>query len=346
MRPRVNPLAHGRIAPKRYGSLNKQHMKKTLIFILLISSFYAQSQNSYNNIKDLIINIENNDKQNTKSIMDNIKLFSEVGLDQIDIDLLLKGPLLGTLLIKISSDKQPTYQDLYNEFQKLKETEEYSKIHSSYEKTNKIENKSVNYRNWENDKQLLIDLNFSTTEIEQIRLLVEKNIDTSKTYKSLIFEFEANKKQVNSLKSESLFEFYNEINIDSLLVECKKHNKPIILYFTGYNCINCRKIEQFVLIEDKISKKLLNDFLFISIYTDNYTLLEKNKWYVSKVSKKNIKTIGEKNSDYQITKFGMNTLPLFICLNSENKIIGQADYLKDINKFEFFLNDCLKNYNK
>ena len=79
-------------------------MKKTLIFILLISIIYAQYQNSYNNIKDSIINIENNDKQNMKSIIDNIKLFSEVGLDQIDIDLLLKGPLLGTLLI-IDADK-------------------------------------------------------------------------------------------------------------------------------------------------------------------------------------------------------------------------------------------------
>jgi thiol:disulfide interchange protein len=98
----------------------------------------------------------------------------------------------------------------------------------------------------------------------------------------------------------------------------KKVGKPILLDFTGWGCVNCRKMEEQVWSDPKVLASLKNDFVLISLYVDEREELEESEKYVSKTTLKNINTIGNKWSDFQIEHFKSNSQPQYLILNHES----------------------------
>jgi thiol:disulfide interchange protein len=98
----------------------------------------------------------------------------------------------------------------------------------------------------------------------------------------------------------------------------KEVGKPILLDFTGWGCVNCRKMEDQVWSDPTVLARLKNDFVVISLYVDEREELAEQEKYVSEVTGKKIRTIGNKWSDFQIEHFKSNSQPQYLILGHES----------------------------
>ena len=127
----------------------------------------------------------------------------------------------------------------------------------------------------------------------------------------------------------------------------KIQNKPVLLDFTGYACVNCRKMEERVWSDPKVLQVLKNELVLISLYVDDKKDLPKAEQYVSETTGKKIKTIGNKWSDFQIKKYKANAQPYYIILDhsgdSMNKPTG---YTPDIDAYLSWLQKGINTYKR
>ncbi len=109
------------------------------------------------------------------------------------------------------------------------------------------------------------------------------------------------------------------------LAYAKMVNKPIMLDFTGHACVNCRKMENNVWSDVNVLKILKNQVVIISLYVDDKRELPKNEQFISKTTGSEIETIGDKWTDFMISKYNTNTQPLYVLtdLQGNNLNIGQ-----------------------
>nr|WP_317632864.1 cytochrome c biogenesis protein CcdA [uncultured Flavobacterium sp.] len=126
----------------------------------------------------------------------------------------------------------------------------------------------------------------------------------------------------------------------------KSINKPVMLDFTGFACVNCRKMEDYVWSDARILTLLQNDVVLISLYVDDKRELPENERYISPETGKKIKTIGQKWSDFQITRYKANAQPYYLVLDNEgNSLTEPAGYMPDISEYETWLKDGIEKYN-
>lgn len=123
-------------------------------------------------------------------------------------------------------------------------------------------------------------------------------------------------------------------DVDEAIAAAKIANKPILLDFTGWSCANCRKMENEVWSKPEVLKRLKEDFILVSLYVDDKTPLLVEERYTNKNGEK-IKTIGEKNLDYEVSNFGINAQPLYKFIGLDSKPLSsiQYGYDPDIQKF-------------
>lgn len=114
----------------------------------------------------------------------------------------------------------------------------------------------------------------------------------------------------------------------------KEMKKPIMLDFTGHSCANCRKMEEQVWKDENVLKRIKENFVLVSLYVDESTELPASEQYVNSKGDK-ITTVGEKNLDYEITKFGFNAQPLYMFLDLQGKPLSNIKYGYDSNVEKF-----------
>jgi len=110
---------------------------------------------------------------------------------------------------------------------------------------------------------------------------------------------------------------------DKGLVYAKKVNKPIMLDFTGFACVNCRKMENTVWSDRQILTLLKNEVIIISLYVDDKRDLPKGEQFVSKETGSVIETIGDKWTDFMISKYKTNTQPLYVLTDLKGNSLNQ-----------------------
>ena len=131
------------------------------------------------------------------------------------------------------------------------------------------------------------------------------------------------------------------------LAYAKKVGKPILLDFTGHACVNCRKMEDFVWSKPEILSILKDQVVLVSLYVDDKRELPKEEQYVSKETGKEIVTIGNKWSDYQITRYKNNAQPYYIILDSDgNDITQQIGYTPDADEYKKWLEEGISKFKK
>ncbi len=119
-------------------------------------------------------------------------------------------------------------------------------------------------------------------------------------------------------KHAGLNEWYD---YDQALQISKELKKPVIIDFTGWNCANCRKMEQEVWSNPEVHKRLQNDFVLLELYVDEKQELPKEQQTISSFSGKKINTIGNKNSDYEASKFNVNSQPYYVIINAKGDVL-------------------------
>lgn len=124
----------------------------------------------------------------------------------------------------------------------------------------------------------------------------------------------------------------------------KKEKMPVMLDFTGFGCVNCRKMEGAVFQDEKV-KNLLKNFVVISLVVDDRTKLAQEMEVFENGKTKILRTVGEKNSYLQRHKFGANAQPFYVLLSEDGKPLAEAySYDENVDKFIKFLQKVLKNY--
>ena len=139
-------------------------------------------------------------------------------------------------------------------------------------------------------------------------------------------------------------------NFEEGVAAAKENNKPILLDFTGWACVNCRKMEENVWSDPEIYRTLKDDYILISLYVDDnekelpkaaqFDFLKEN----GKIKK--IKTYGDKWSTFQIVNFKNASQPYYILMNSALEILNSSQQYTDRDTYYNWLQEGLKNFRK
>jgi thiol:disulfide interchange protein DsbD len=136
---------------------------------------------------------------------------------------------------------------------------------------------------------------------------------------------------------------------DEALAVARKLKKPLMIDFTGINCVNCRKMEGEVWSNPEVMKRLKEDFVIVSLYVDVQNIdLPENEVYYSKELNKQVTTLGDKNADMQVKVFGANSQPYYFFLdNNEKRLINQGyGYNPNVQSFINHLDKALEEFKK
>ncbi len=134
---------------------------------------------------------------------------------------------------------------------------------------------------------------------------------------------------------------------EEALAASKKLKKPIMLDFTGINCVNCRKMESQVWSNPEVAKRLKEDFIVASLYCDfNRIKLPEDQQYFSKDLNSQVITVGNKNADLQASKFGSNSQPFYFFVDENGDKLADAGYSydPDVPKFIAHLDKVKETY--
>lgn len=127
----------------------------------------------------------------------------------------------------------------------------------------------------------------------------------------------------------------------------RQHGKPVMLDFTGYGCVNCRKMELAVWTNPKVSDLINNDYVLITLYVDNKTPLPSPVKIMENGKERTLRTVGDKWSYLQRVKFGANAQPFYVLIDNEGEPLNKSySYDEDIPKYIEFLQKGLENYKR
>lgn len=137
---------------------------------------------------------------------------------------------------------------------------------------------------------------------------------------------------------ESIKAQYNDY--DEALAAARREKKPLLIDFTGYGCVNCRKMEAAVWTDPEVARVMRNDFIIVSLYVDDKTALPSPVTVTdAKGNKKTLRTVGAKWSYLQSNRFNSNAQPYYVIVDAEGKAISSPrGYDEDIEAYINWLN--------
>ncbi|HUX54794.1 MAG TPA: cytochrome c biogenesis protein CcdA [Williamwhitmania sp.] len=132
---------------------------------------------------------------------------------------------------------------------------------------------------------------------------------------------------------------------DEALAAAKLANKPLFIDFVGHTCRECKKMDGQVLSDPRIIQRLRDNFVVVALYVDEPATLPTSELYTSKLDGLLKSTLGEKNKDIQVAKFGLNGQPYYIITDQDEKPLGDPhSYDLSIDNFIQFLDNGKKIY--
>ena len=148
----------------------------------------------------------------------------------------------------------------------------------------------------------------------------------------------------NLYNNEVHAQFYD---YDAGMSYARQQGKPVMVDFTGYGCVNCRKMELAVWTAPKVSQLLNEDYVLITLYVDDKTRLPEPIRITENGTTRTLRTVGDKWSYLQRSKFGANAQPFYVLLDNDGKPLNHSySYDEDVDKYVEFLETGLKNYKK
>lgn len=131
------------------------------------------------------------------------------------------------------------------------------------------------------------------------------------------------------------------------MAAAKAEGKPVIIDFTGFGCVNCRKMEAAVWTDPKVADMLNEKYVLISLYVDDKTPLAEPITVTENGQQRTLRTVGDKWSYLQRVKFGANTQPFYVLIDNEGKpLAGSRSYDEDINAYIDYLQTGIDNFKK
>ena len=137
------------------------------------------------------------------------------------------------------------------------------------------------------------------------------------------------------------------MDYDEGMAYAKAHNMPVMLDFTGYGCVNCRKMEAAVWTDNRVADKMTKDYALIQLYVDEKAALPETLVVTDNGEQRKLRSIGDKWSYLQSHKFGANAQPFYVLLDNEGNLLTKPySYDENIDHYLDFLNNGLEEYKK
>ena len=137
------------------------------------------------------------------------------------------------------------------------------------------------------------------------------------------------------------------LDYESGIEAARAQKKPVFIDFTGFGCVNCRKMEASVWADARVADRLNNDFVLISLYVDDKTPLKEPMVVTdAQGNQKTLRTVGAKWSYLQSHKFGANAQPFYVILDPETgmPLTGSRGFNENVQAYMDFLNQGLRNF--
>lgn len=138
--------------------------------------------------------------------------------------------------------------------------------------------------------------------------------------------------------------YHNEVkpqytDYEEGLAAAASQGKPVLIDFTGFGCVNCRKMEASVWTDPQVADILNNDYILISLYVDDKRLLAKTmEVTLPDGTRKTLRTIGDKWSYLQQSKFGALVQPFYVPVDAQGNVLGGSfSYKEDVGEYVEFL---------
>lgn len=136
-------------------------------------------------------------------------------------------------------------------------------------------------------------------------------------------------------------------NYEEGMAAARAEGKPVMIDFTGFGCVNCRKMEAAVWTDPKVADMINNKYILISLYVDDKTPLDSTITVTENGKERTLRTIGDKWSYLQRVKFGANTQPFYVLIDNKGKpLAGSRSYDEDISAYIDYLQNGIDNYKK
>jgi thiol:disulfide interchange protein DsbD len=130
---------------------------------------------------------------------------------------------------------------------------------------------------------------------------------------------------------------------DEGLAAARRSGKPVLVDFSGYGCVNCRKMEAAVWTDPKVKEIIENDYILVSLMVDDKTPLDAPITIEENGKQRTLKTVGDKWSYLQRYKFGANAQPFYVLVDEDgNPLTGSYAYNEDVDAYVNFLKEGLK----
>lgn len=134
-------------------------------------------------------------------------------------------------------------------------------------------------------------------------------------------------------------------DFDAGMAYARQQHKPVMLDFTGFGCVNCRKMELAVWTDQKVSRLMNEEYVLITLYVDEKTKLPEPIKIQENGQERTLRTVGDKWSYLQRSKFGANAQPFYVLIDNDGMPLNASySYDEDIQKYVDFLETGLKNY--
>ncbi|MDB5029417.1 cytochrome c biogenesis protein CcdA [Mucilaginibacter sp.] len=138
----------------------------------------------------------------------------------------------------------------------------------------------------------------------------------------------ANTSTIKTKKYEELFKRLPKVkgiddwyDYDQAIEVAKQVHKPILIDFTGWNCVNCRQMESNVMPNPEVLKRLQNDFVILQLVIDDKTELSSSEQFISTVTGKKVTTLGAKWLDKEISQYNSNAQPFYVIINEDGQTL-------------------------
>jgi Protein of unknown function, DUF255. len=154
------------------------------------------------------------------------------------------------------------------------------------------------------------------------------------------------------MKTQDFSLYTNEVHpkftdYDLGMQYAKQNKRPVMVDFTGYGCVNCRKMEAAVWTDSKVSDLINNDYVLITLYVDEKQPLSQPITVKENGTERILRSVGDKWSYLQRTKFGANAQPFYVLLDNEGNPLNKSyAYNDDISKYIAFLQTGFDNYKR
>ncbi len=329
-------------------------IKRFFVCITIINSFIATAQINKNceTLLKTSLNLEDANS-NSQEFRKNInQLFDCINFDEYEIASFIETPFLSSILVEFYSNKNVTYLDVKNKLFSVRETANFKQIKNNMIAMKKLEKMTFSIDNWNEAKKILIQLGSPKEGIIKVKEYLINNKDLSHlTFKEAskkLFTPTKKKSEINKKgfiknnnavdeKLNKILKQPKEIAFDFFLKKAKEKNKKLLLFFTGYACVNCVKMS-YHLAENGVYEKIKENYHLVSLFVDNNRVLPENEWTKSSRKKEKIlKTLGEKAYDLQIEKFKYSAQPFFVILDNNGVVIDKLTY-SDLEIFKEFIN--------